>query len=60
MNGLREYGSQNSGQSSGANPSNSDEKQKVASIVGILGHLGQQHSNDIRKALISLFKVGYC
>ncbi|XP_030853856.1 integrator complex subunit 5 [Strongylocentrotus purpuratus] len=29
---------------------------KVASVVGILGHLTSQHSQDIRKALLDLFQ----
>ncbi len=34
-----------------------DDKQKVTSVVGILSHLASQHSHDIRKALMALFKV---
>ena len=30
---------------------------KMASVVGILGHLASRHGNDIRKALLVLFKV---
>ena len=50
MCGLKEY---HNSQSEGK-----DEKQKVASVVGILGHLASQHSHDIRKALMTLFRVG--
>lgn len=31
---------------------------KMASVVGILGHLASKHSQDIRKALTNLFEVG--
>ncbi|XP_038045725.1 integrator complex subunit 5-like [Patiria miniata] len=35
----------------------SDKKvPKMASVVGILGHLASQHSQDIRKALLELFQ----
>lgn len=30
---------------------------KLKSVVGILGHLAGSHTNDIRKALIDLFRV---
>ena len=49
MCGLKEYSSSQS--------EAKDEKQKLASVVGILGHLASQHSHDIRKALMTLFKV---
>ena len=36
----------------------SDEKvPKMASAVGILGHLASKHGQDIRKALMTLFEV---
>ena len=49
MCGLKEYSSSQS--------EAKDEKQKLASVVGILGHLASQHSHDIRNALMTLFKV---
>ena len=30
---------------------------KMASVVGILGHLASKHQQDIRKALMALFEV---
>ncbi|XP_023226781.1 integrator complex subunit 5-like [Centruroides sculpturatus] len=32
---------------------------KIASVVGILGHLAAHHSDDIRKALLSLFHESF-
>ena len=51
MCGLKEYNN--------SQTETKDEKQKVASVVGILGHLASQHSHDIRKALMTLFKVDF-
>lgn len=33
---------------------------KLASVVGILGHLAGQHSEDIRRALVALFRNSFC
>jgi len=32
---------------------------KMASVVGILGHLASKHQQDIRKALMALFEVRF-
>ncbi len=49
MCGLKEFGV--------TQPEGKDDKQKLTSVVGILSHLASQHSHDIRKALMALFKV---
>jgi len=59
MYGLEDYYIHGSSQS--AVTTSSEEKiPKMASVVGILGHLAGHHSRDIRQALLTLFQVIVC
>ena len=56
MCGLKDYCLHGNNQSDTAMVT--DEKvPKMESVVGILGHLASRHEHDIRKALLTLFKV---
>ena len=56
MCGLKDFYLHGSSQSESA-MSEGEKVPKLASVVGILGHLAAQHGPDIRKAILTLFQV---
>lgn len=56
MSGLKDY-YQHGGKPGEGHMSSDDKMPKMASAVGILGHLASKHGQDIRNALMKLFEV---
>lgn len=57
MCGLKDFCIHGKSQSEKASSSCEEKIPKMASVVGILGHLASRHGQDIRKALLKLFEV---
>ncbi|XP_071154916.1 integrator complex subunit 5-like [Mytilus edulis] len=56
MSGLKDY-YQHGGKPGEGHMSSDDKMPKMASAVGILGHLASKHGQDIRNALMKLFEA---
>ncbi|XP_064616946.1 integrator complex subunit 5-like [Liolophura sinensis] len=57
MCGLKDFCTHGGGQSESTSSATSEDKTpKMASVVGILGHLASKHGQDIRRSLMTLFQ----
>ncbi|KAL8589647.1 hypothetical protein ACOMHN_016031 [Nucella lapillus] len=56
--GLKDFCSAGCGDPGDPDPGVRKKVPKMASVVGILGHLASKHQQDIRKALMALFEEG--
>lgn len=58
ISGLRDYHNHGMTQPGPSGASAGPKVPKLASVVGILGHLADQHAHDIKQALLAMLQVG--